>query len=197
MSGHKNWSSGVKKLLNNYGFSEIFDTFNVYLCEYSTKSFPAIFKKRIIDCYKQIWFAMVCNNNVLEEYSQFKNQFLYESYLDLVPYDLRFFITKLRISAHTLRIHTGRFGENRLPRSERTCVYCTLNDVEDIYHFVCICPNYKKLRIKFIDRYFHVRPSVFKFNELLMCQDRKKLCNLALFIREAFKARNNSNMIVR
>lgn len=150
----------------------------------------------MFDCYKQEWFASVDRNNVLEGYKQFKNQFAYEIYLDFVPYDLRFFITKLRISAHSLRIHTGtcKFGQNRLPRHKRICLFCYLRDIEDIYHFVCICPFYRNLRRRYLDQRFYVRPLVFKFNELISCHDKKKLCNLALFIREAFKSRNNINM---
>ena len=57
-------------------------------------------------------------------------------FLDLVPRDIRFIITKVRISAHSLRIHTGRYGE---------CLYCNLNDIQGMYNFV----------------YYYVRPSVF------------------------------------
>ena len=40
----------------------------------------------------------------------FKVNFIYEEYLDSVPHNLNCFITILRISAHSLRIHTGRVG---------------------------------------------------------------------------------------
>ena len=45
----------------------------------------------------------------------FKVNFIYEEYLDLVPHNLKRFITRLRISAYSLRIHTGRVGVIRLP----------------------------------------------------------------------------------
>ena len=68
----------------------------------------------------------------------------------LVPHNLRCCITKLRISAHSLRIHNGRFGVNRVPRHERLCLNCNLQDVEDLYHFVCICQKYRLKDITFI-----------------------------------------------
>ena len=53
-------------------------------------------------------------------------------------------MTKFRISAHSLRIESGRYErkpnkENKLikiVREERTCLYCNNNDVEDEKHFL-------------------------------------------------------------
>jgi len=38
------------------------------------------------------------------------------------------------VSSHSLRIQTGRYGNDRLPRNERICVYCDLNDIDDELH---------------------------------------------------------------
>ena len=59
-------------------------------------------------------------------------------------------MTKFRISAHSLRIQTGRYErkpnkENKLikiVREERRCLYCNNNDVEDEIHFLLKCPLY-------------------------------------------------------
>ena len=112
------------------------------------KKFTSIFKSRVIDCFKQEWFGSIDRNRVLDEYKMFKVNFIYEEYLDSVPHNLCF-ITRLRISAHSLRIHIGRFGVNRLPRHERLCLNCNLQDVEDVYNFVCICPKYRTIRLKY------------------------------------------------
>jgi hypothetical protein len=37
------------------------------------------------------------------------------------------------------------------------------------------------------------RPSVFKFYELLNSNDKKEICNFAMYLKEAFKHRNNIN----
>ena len=68
-------------------------------------------------------------------------------------------MTKFRISAHSLRIETGRYErkpnkENKLikiVREERTCLYCNNNDVEDEMHFLLKCPLYSIERKIFID----------------------------------------------
>ena len=144
--GKRNWLADVKSMLDNYGFSEVFHNLN----HQSALSFPHVFKRRVFDCFQQEWLGEIGRNRILEDYRLFKINFEYENYLDLVPFSLRFFITRLRVSSHRLRIHTGRFDGT--PRHERLCIFCNMDDIEDIYHFICICPSYTQLRYKYIDR---------------------------------------------
>jgi len=48
--------------------------------------------------------------------------FEYENYLDIVLFDLRYFLQRLRVSSHSLSIQTRRYETDRLPRNERICV---------------------------------------------------------------------------
>ena len=57
-----------------------------------------------------------------------------------MPFDLSYFLLRLRVSLHSLRIQTGRYGNDRLPRNERICVYCDLNDIDDELHLFLTCP---------------------------------------------------------
>ena len=52
-----------------------------------------------------------------------------------------------------LRIQTGRYSRNNIPRNERYCQLCNLNDLEDEHHFVCVCPIYNELRRNYINKY--------------------------------------------
>ena len=191
--GYSNWVSRVKKLLDDFGFSDMF--LNVNSSTEFIKLFTKNFKLRLIDCFQQEWFGKINTSSILDEYKLFKLNFNYENYLDIIPHNLRHFVTKIRISAHSLRIHSGRFGVNRLPRNERICLYCNLDDIEDTYHFVCICPRYNYLRGKYLKRNIFVRPSVYKFYELLNSHEKAELCNLALFLKEAFTARCNIDLV--
>ena len=93
-----------------------------------------------------------------------------------------------------LFIETGRY--TGVPRDERKCVYCELNDIEDEYHFVLRSPNYQILRNQYIPRYFTINPSMFKFLELLNSNKLKTLNNLAVFIIKAFQLRLQTENIV-
>jgi hypothetical protein len=63
LEGHTNWISRVKKILDDYGFSDIF--VNSYDC-LSLKHFQVVFKTRMIDCFKQEWFGAVSRNGILD-----------------------------------------------------------------------------------------------------------------------------------
>jgi hypothetical protein len=52
----------------------------------------------------------------------------------------RFFLTKIRISAHSLNIETGRY--NSTPREQRFCKFCS-SSVEDEKHFMLHYPKYQ------------------------------------------------------
>ena len=58
----------------------------------------------------------------------------------LIFYQLRSVLTKLRLPSHKLRIETERYNRNRTDRELRYCTLCNVNDVEDEYHFLLICP---------------------------------------------------------
>ena len=85
------------------------------------KTFLCEFKNRVIDCFKQEWFRSL-QSPVLMLYKEYKLNFEYETYLDIIPRSLRFYFSRLRLLVHPLRIQTGRFGRNRIPREERYCL---------------------------------------------------------------------------
>lgn len=130
------------------------------------------------------------NSPVSLLYKDIKNVFQYEKYLDLLPSSLRHYISRIRLSAHPLLIQSGRNGSNRIPRNERFCIYCSLHDIEDEeYHFVLVCTCYNDLRKKYIQKFYYVRPSMYKFLELLNSDNKIILRNLACYIREALAMR--------
>ena len=71
----------------------------------------------------------------------------------------------------------------------RTCIYCDINEIEDEFHFVIVCPKYTYLRNKYITKYYINGPSMFKFVQLLNSTNVKTLNNLAIFCIKALKVR--------
>ena len=74
-------------------------------------------------------------------------------------------VAKLRLSSHKLFVETGR--HRQIPRQDRNCILCNIDDVESERHFIRICPFYNNIRDTHIQRYFRTRPSMFKFVQLL------------------------------
>ena len=129
------------------------------------------------------------NSPVLILYRNLKSAFQYEDYLNLLPKSLRFYIVRLRLSVHPLMIKLRRYKNNRTPRDQRFCPFCNTSDIEEDYHFVCICPCFNEVRRKFLKKYYYIRPSMYKFVSLLTSTNRKELIHLSLFVREALSIR--------
>jgi exonuclease III len=186
LKGHTNWISHIKKLLDDYGFTYVFNNPN----SVKVSSFICKFKNRLIDAFKQEWFGTINNSSMLDMYRSFKTVFIYEPYLDILPRNLRKHLVKLRMSVYPLRIQTGRYASNNTPRNERYCLVCNSNDIEDEFHFVCICRCYINIRRKYLKRFFYINPSVFKFHQLLVSTDKNEIVKLCKYIQEAFEIRN-------
>ena len=61
-----------------------------------------------------------------------------------VPDLLRRSFTCLRLSAHRLHVETGRWS--RIPRDQRVCDKCHLNEIQDEYHVVFRCTHSGDIR---------------------------------------------------
>ena len=60
---------------------------------------------------------------------------------------------KLRVSAHDLHIETGRYKKpTKTPVNERTCNFCTTNEVEDEFHVILKCSYYENIRMEMLDK---------------------------------------------
>ena len=157
--GLKISAGSVKCLLEEFGFRQVWSNPSSQVL----KTFPNVFKQRLMDCFIQKWHSDLQNNGVLTLYKHFNVDFSYETYLDIFPTKYRVALSKLRLSTHSLLIETGRYGRNRVDRNERRCTLCDTGDLEDECHFILICPKYNDIRKLYLKRHFYTYPSVFKF----------------------------------
>jgi hypothetical protein len=77
------------------------------------------------------------NGGKLRVYNNIKCNFKMEKYL-LFNGDRSNIqcITRLRVSAHRLRIERGRYGINPRVHAQRICLHCQKGEVGDEFHFV-------------------------------------------------------------
>ena len=99
-------------LLNDYGFFDMFNN-DIYV---DPKTFPQIFNCRVIDTYKQEWYSILERSSVLLYYKHFKTSLIYENYLDILPLKYRIYFCRLILSVQPLRIQTGMYASNNIPR---------------------------------------------------------------------------------
>ena len=143
----------------------------------------------MVDCFKQEWFPHIRDSNSLILYKSIKSSLCFKEYLNILPISLRSHLCRLRTSAHSLRIQTGRFSNNRTPRNERLCLLCNMNKVEDEFHFMFICPKYSILRRKYIDNYCFRSPSMYKLVELFIKKEKRRILNVVHYIESALSVR--------
>jgi hypothetical protein len=121
------------------------------------------------------------DNNILNN--------LYVNLKKLNRKQLRQLLTRIRVSAHTLRIETGRHGRNRIERTQRTCQIWGTSDIEDEYHFNFKCNAYQTLGLQYIKPYFHRRPSMYKFTQQPNSKNKVVIRNLSKYIYLAGRSR--------
>jgi len=97
-------------------------------------------------------------------------------------------LTKLRVSGHSVRVHTGRY--DRIEKNMRLCQIYNNHELEDEFHFVFNCRPYTLLRERYIKNYFRAKPSMNTFIELLSSQNTNELYRLSKYVFEATSLKN-------
>ena len=129
-------------------------------------------------------------NPGLRLYSKIKYKLCPESYLNITNYKIRNAIAKIRLSSHTLQIEKGRHINISL--SNRKCIFCKSNSIEDEVHFLFECDNYTNERSEFmksLDIPLNMTSSDI-FILLFNSTDLFILSKLGKFIIKCFKKRN-------
>ena len=94
------------------------------------------FKSELKKQYEKFWKINIKKSSKLDTYSSLKSSFCAESYLFTIKkWKKRKSLARLRISAHTLEIESGRY--KKLKREERLCKACFKTEVEP--HFLLDC----------------------------------------------------------
>ena len=187
MCNENDWISNIRNELDNIGLGSLFLKSNIDKVDIN------IIKQRLKDNWQQHIFSDINRSSRGTLYQHLIDHFCLQSYLNKPVDDIyRKYITKMRLCSHDLKIESGRY--QNLPRNERICECCNLNDLEDEYHFILKCPAYNHLRSVYIKRYYSVRPSMFKLVQLLTSNNVKDLCNLGKYLYKACKLREGNQV---
>ena len=152
--------------------------------------FISTFTQRLKDIYQQKWLDKLSLSSKCDYYSVFKPYIYTEYYLACVTIKrFRVSLARFRCSSHDLWIEKGRFYN--IKREDRLCKSCNINVLENEYHFLLVCPLYNKLRRQYLKKYYYVHPSLDKFVNLMKCNNENVIKNLAIYIYQAMKTRND------
>ena len=133
-------------------------------------------------------------NSKLRTYKEFKQDLKLEKYLTCVSVRAhRIALTKLRTSAHQLRIETGRY--QKLEEAERKCLLCDLGEIESEIHFLTRCPFFYKRRKNFFNfvskvvQNFNNLDAEKRFLLLMSCENETILRKQGQFVSGSFRKR--------
>ena len=137
--GSLGWASDMKKLFEFMDRCEIYDNMVPLPTE---AAWANLYEK---EC--QSWNESVQNTPKLRTYSLFKEQFKADDYVYLRCRKFRSMMSQLRLGILPLEIETGRWKSIEV--ENRLCKLCSLNRVEDEYHFLFDCEVYSDDRVNF------------------------------------------------
>ena len=93
------------------------------------------------------------DHNKLRLYNKLKGSFKIEPYIDKIKNrNQRQWLSRYRISAHTLHIETGRYTRPVTPLHDRKCYYCDEKCIDDEKHFILHCNTFEIKRQCFVSR---------------------------------------------
>ena len=153
-------------------------------------------KQKLVNMFKSRWRSnIVCNTGKLRTFSLFKNNCCMEPYFRILKdKELRTLFTKIRISAHKLRIETGRY--QKVPADQRFCDICQLNLIEDEIHFSMSCRcfddsrNNLFVKVHAVNKNFLSLTDEQKFIWLMSSEDHYIVLLFAKFLHDIYNKRS-------
>lgn len=191
------WLKSIQDTLDLVGLQELWNNHEDY-----SDDFPSTrFKAQITNKFHDQWeneISHLNNESKLRTYKLFKTDLKFERYLEVVKdFEIRKNITRLRISAHSLYIETGRHKRpTKVPVDQRLCDPC--NNIEDEYHFIMACSKYniprnnliKKIQEIFVDSMSYNRQDLFVF--IMKLEDTELINSFHKFMKACILLRGKS-----
>ena len=149
--------------------------------------------------YREFWKHKIESSSKLDFYRKVKHNFSSEKYLDIVQnfngLSKKDYV-KLRISNHSLLVETKRYSRPKIPRENRICEFCHLNEVEDETYLLFYCPQYTNFRDAFMDKMKEILNAVPEdkdsfFENIFCTYNEHALFYLMSYINKCFTMRKS------
>jgi hypothetical protein len=152
-SGSMKWCKYVHHALESIGLGWVWEKNT--LTKKQARSWGAILRDKLGKKEEMEWKKAVADKPKLRTYALLKKKLLFENYLNSSDRKAIEILTTLRGGTNELRIETGRYPitnrDRRLAISERKCLLCLSEEVEDEIHFMLDCTKYADLRRTLFD----------------------------------------------
>ena len=143
-------------------------------------SFKSQVNQRLKDLFIQDWYSHIDNDSIFFNYKLFKESFKQEPFIHSLPTNCTITLIRFRTTNNSLPVNKLRY--DNIDRAERICTKCNLNDIGDEFHYLFICPSFKRQRSELLPEYFIKRPNTLKYKELFNSEDKSVMLKLKRFI---------------
>ena len=179
------WMENVVKILNENGFSSIFDDQLLLDGKYLKNIFLPKIKTTIRDQAVQALFEKI---NEPQSFFYYKDLITFhglQKYLKKMPPDIWIPLIKIRTSNHKLPVEIQSWRMFFKPREERICNICNSGEVGDELHYLASCTVFSEDRQKYIP-FIIEDSSTQNFLKILKSDNIRILRGLAKFLNIVF-----------
>ena len=158
----------------------------------------SLFKQKIRNMYNNWWSEQMTSikNKKLNFFYQYKKTFKFEQYLDILPRQVRKYMTRVRTSSHIFPIEVLRYRKPKVEAQNRKCTICTEDRVGDEYHYLFNCSNenISNVRENFITDIRQTIPIFDEFDKdciieyCLLMHDQRTLTSMANYVKSIYLA---------
>ena len=168
------WLETIRNILNSTGFHYVW-----LQQKHIERLNCGAIKQTLSDQSVQTLRAEYRNNNRGRHYDALKKSWCLETYFNKLDTIHAINIFKFRTCNHKFPVETGR--HRNIEHKNRTCTFCH-QDVGDEYHYIMSCQAFTAERNKYLPLYYHKKPSMAKYCELLSTLEKPILLKLAKFV---------------
>ena len=178
------WFYKVISLLTEMDYVDILQNMNYV----PPKILSQVYKTKAKEVFVTNWRNRMSNLTKCDMYQLYKVDFEREKYLRVLQPNLAISLCKYRTSNHKLEVEKLRYVRPHIPRMDRKCTKCNLNETGNEIHHLLVCPIFEELRNRFIPNRFLTRVNLISFLNLMSNKNRRIIVNLARFIQHTMKS---------
>ena len=177
-------SQWVEFLADSFDYAGLGNVWRAQGEGYSAAWIMNTMKTRLSDMSIQEWSAATWSNRICTNYRMFKNELVYEKYLQILCQKEAITLSKFRCRTHRLPVNKGRFDANVV--DDLQCPLCTPTDIGDEFHYIFVCPFFQNERKMYIPSNLcgsSLRPSALHMDKVFNTAHACQLKKLAKFVR--------------
>ena len=149
-----NWIQKVQKILNETGFTFVFEQQEQLNKKWLKGKFLHNLKNTLKYQILQNWHNEVTiESEKCFHYKNYGLEYKVKKYFEILQPNLWVPLCRFRTANHKLPVEIYSWTVLYKPRSERLCTICETRNIGDEYHYIMVCPIFRELRNEYLPNY--------------------------------------------